>query len=328
MPHSQQKQNCIAAYNVHQSFGSVQVLNGINLTVEQGTVHGILGPNGAGKSTFVDLCVGSGNPTSGTVHVLGVNPSQNSATVRSQLGVVMQEAAFPTGLKVKDAITCWKRYLPRLAAQQKAEFFDISKLSERRINELSGGERRKLDLYLAMMGNPALLVLDEPTTGLDPLARREVWDLIKSLAQDGTTILLTSHYLDEVSALCQRLSILLGGRIVAEGTPQNIAKEHGSTRQGWIEFSNPAIAHKVAREATNTTGLKNVRTQGAIIMFELSSSWGMGELLANPNHRDDVVDFALTDYSLEEAYNTIVHRTDTSVHSTDTASHTITKEEN
>ena len=161
------EQYSVIAENIHQNYSDVKVLKGVNLAVERGAVHGILGPNGAGKSTFVDLCTGSSKPTSGTMQVLGVDPHRNSALVRSHMGIVMQEAAFPTGLKVKDAVTCWQRYMSA-TEYTVPEFFDLEKLADRRIHELSGGERRKLDLYLAMMGNPSLLILDEPTTGLDP----------------------------------------------------------------------------------------------------------------------------------------------------------------
>ena len=126
------EQYSVIAENIHQNYSDVKVLKGVNLAVERGAVHGILGPNGAGKSTFVDLCTGSSKPTSGTMQVLGVDPHRNSALVRSHMGIVMQEAAFPTGLKVKDAVTCWQRYMSA-TEYTVPEFFDLEKLADRRI---------------------------------------------------------------------------------------------------------------------------------------------------------------------------------------------------
>lgn len=350
-------QPCIKACDIHKSFGSVHVLGGIDLTVRGGTVHGILGPNGAGKSTFVDLCVGSSRPDGGRMKVFGVDPARNAAVVRSHLGVVMQEAAFPTGLKVKDAIACWRRYLPGAGAaniagrrkttnscaqtipeaqttkglnlqregsldQQRNKIFDLEKLANRAIHELSGGERRKLDLFLAMMGDPALLVLDEPTTGLDPLARREVWDLIKNLANAGTTILLTSHYLDEVAELCETVSILIDGRINAWGTPAQIAKKYGGGRTAWIEFSHDDVARQALAwyEQHSSHGTRNAKAAGgrataekATIRFEgLPDLARVHHLLASPEYRGEILDFAISDHSLEKAYANIVRKADKS----------------
>src|SRR5207237_1040824 len=204
------------------------VLGGNASTVEHGEVFALHVPNGAGKTATVEILEGYRHATSGTVRVLGFDPSAHAGELRERTGVVLQECGFPLHLRVGELLDAWRSYFR--APRPLAELLNVVELTAERdtiIRRLSGGQRRRLDFALALAGDPDLIFLDEPTTGFDPEARRRCWAAIENLRSLGKTIVLTTHYLDEAERLADRVAILDAGRIRATGTPEELARESG-----------------------------------------------------------------------------------------------------
>ena len=220
-----------------KSYGNKRVLENLDLAVPAGTVLSLLGPNGAGKTTVVEILQGLRRRGGGTVSVLGEDPGRASRAWRARIGVVSQSSADLKDFTVSEVVTHVSRFFSQPA--DIAETIDRVGLSDdarTRASRLSGGRRRRLDVALAIIGRPELLFLDEPTTGFDPEARHVFWDLVKDLRSDGTTVLLTTHYLDEAAHLADEVAIILGGRVVEYGTPEVLARQAGSKRTvSWIE---------------------------------------------------------------------------------------------
>lgn len=200
-----------------------EAVRGVDLSVSRGELFALLGTNGAGKTSTVDLVLGLAAPTAGQVRVLGHDPVRERALVRPRTGVVLQSGGYPSGLTVAETARMWHGTLTTPAdAAVALEAVHLAHRVEVPVQRLSGGEQRRLDLALAIMGRPELLVLDEPTTGLDPESRRTVWQLVDELVKQGTTVLLTTHYLDEVEGLADRVAIMREGEIAATGTVAQI----------------------------------------------------------------------------------------------------------
>ena len=220
-----------------KSYGNKQVLQGLDLTVPAGTVLSLLGPNGAGKTTTVEILQGLRHRDGGTVSILGEDSGRASRAWRARIGVVSQTSADFKDLTVTEAVGHVARFFSHPADVAKTiDRVGLSDDARTRAARLSGGRRRRLDVALAIIGRPELLFLDEPTTGFDPEARHVFWDLVKDLRTDGTTVLLTTHYLDEAAHLADEVAIILGGRVVEYGTPEALARQAGSKRTvSWIE---------------------------------------------------------------------------------------------
>ncbi|NHZ70129.1 MAG: ATP-binding cassette domain-containing protein [Proteobacteria bacterium] len=209
--------------NLVKSYGDVQAVRGIDMHIDKGEVFALLGPNGAGKSTTVEILEGHRIRTSGSVSVLGYDPTDRDRTYRERIGIVLQETAVEDQLTVKEAIDIYGSMYPRRRAT--GELIDIVGLeakTDARVKTLSGGQRRRLELALGIVGDPDLIFLDEPTTGFDPSARRQAWTIVENLASLGKTILLTTHYMDEAQHLANRVAVIADGVIVAEGTPESL----------------------------------------------------------------------------------------------------------
>ena len=206
-----------------KSYGSREVLHGVGFRVEAGEVFALLGPNGAGKTTTVEILEGYRERDEGTAQVLGIDPARGGSDFRARIGIVLQSSAVYPLLSVREILDLFAGYYER--ARNVAEVIELVGLREKsdaRVRTLSGGQLRRLDLALALIGDPELIFLDEPTTGFDPAARRQAWETIKDLRALGKSILLTTHYMEEAQTLADRLAILRDGRIVATGSPREL----------------------------------------------------------------------------------------------------------
>ncbi|GAA3847585.1 ABC transporter ATP-binding protein [Saccharothrix violaceirubra] len=226
---------------MRKSYDGKPAVAGIDLEVAEGEVFALLGPNGAGKSTTVEILEGLRRRDGGEVSVLGQDPAKAPRSWYEDIGVVQQAATDLADTTVAEAVRHFARYYRRARAVD--EVIDLVGLTEKagdRAGKLSGGQRRRLDVALGIVGRPKLLFLDEPTTGFDPEARRRFWSLIRLLAREGTTIVLTTHYLDEVEALANRLAVVARGRVVAEGTPLTVGGRHtADALVSWIDNRGP-----------------------------------------------------------------------------------------
>jgi ABC-2 type transport system ATP-binding protein len=218
--------SAVEVRGLRKSYGSVEAVRGIDFTHEEGEVLALLGPNGAGKTTTVEILEGYRKRTAGEVRVLGEDPGQAGPSFRARIGIVLQSSAVYPTFSVREMLELFAGYYP--APRNPEEVLDLVGLRDKRdarVRSLSGGQLRRLDLGLALVGNPELLFLDEPTTGFDPAARRQAWETIRGLRALGTSILLTTHYLEEAQAIADRVVILRGGRIVAIGPPADLLGE-------------------------------------------------------------------------------------------------------
>jgi lipooligosaccharide transport system ATP-binding protein len=236
----------VSARKLTKRFGEFTAVDGIDVTVERGEAFGFLGPNGAGKSSTMRMIACVAPVTSGELHILGLDPATHGPQIRARLGVVPQQDNLDLELTVRENLYIYGRYfgLSRAALKPKiAELLDFAQLTERakaKVEPLSGGMKRRLTIARSLINDPDLLLLDEPTTGLDPQARHVLWDRLYRLKQDGVTLVLTTHYMDEAEQLCDRLVVMDGGRIVAEGSPRTLIAAHSSREVAELRFAADA----------------------------------------------------------------------------------------
>ncbi len=225
----------ISIRGLKKSYGESEVLHGIDLDIERGEIFALLGPNGAGKTTTVEILEGYRHRDSGEVSVLGIDPDKADASWRDRIGIVLQDSADFPDLTVRESIAHFRHYYSRPRdLEALIEAVGLSSKSDQKIRNLSGGQRRRLDVALGIIGSPELLFLDEPTTGFDPKARRSFWELIRSLRDQGTTILLTTHYLDEAEALADRVGVITEGRILEISPPATLGgREKAMATVSW-----------------------------------------------------------------------------------------------
>lgn len=225
--------SAITAIDVTKTYGDFTALAGVSIHVEQGECLAVLGPNGAGKTTLTEILEGYRDRDSGEVNVLGVDPEKPNPVWKAKIGIVLQHASDMADLTVGETISHFAKYYPNPSnVDEVISAVGLTEKVDSRNGKLSGGQRRRLDVALGIIGNPEVLFLDEPTTGFDPEARREFWVLIERLKSEGTTILLTTHYLDEAQFLADRVAVIARGRIVAEGVPDSIG-DRSSTIVSW-----------------------------------------------------------------------------------------------
>ena len=215
--------SAIAVRGLRKSYGALEAVRGIGFEVERGEVFGLLGPNGAGKTTTVEILEGYRGREEGKVQVLGTDPARAGSDFRARIGIVLQSSAVYPLLSVRETLELFAGYYPHPRRPEEViELVGLTEQVDARVRTLSGGQLRRLDLALALVGDPELIFLDEPTTGFDPAARRQAWDTIRGLRELGKSILLTTHYMEEAQRLSDRIAILRDGRIALTGSPREL----------------------------------------------------------------------------------------------------------
>jgi ABC-2 type transport system ATP-binding protein len=213
----------VAVAGLRKTYGEHEALRGIDFTIASGEVFGLLGPNGAGKTTTVEILEGYRARDAGEVHVLGVDPERSGTSWRERIGVMLQSSSLYPNLTVRESLRVFAGYYANARdVDEVVEIVELGEKADARVRTLSGGQKRRLDLGLALVGDPELVFLDEPTTGFDPGARRTAWQTVRNLRELGKTILLTTHYLDEAEQLADRVAVLRAGLIVREGAPSEL----------------------------------------------------------------------------------------------------------
>lgn len=255
--------NAIELQHVNKTFGKVIALDDLSLEIKAGELTALLGPNGAGKTTAISLMLGLGAPTRGQVRVLGANPKQD--TVRARIGSMPQESAIPQALLVREAVRLFASFYPApLKVDDALALADLTSVADRRAGALSGGQKRRLAFALALVGNPELLLIDEPTTGMDAQSRLAFWKAVDQIRNTGRTILLTTHYLEEAQRAAQRVIVMNAGQILADGTPEELRAQVGGAR---VQFTSDLVLSElrtlpgVESAQVDTQGHADVRTR-------------------------------------------------------------------
>jgi len=241
----------VSVRDLRKSYGDVTAVAGIDFEIARGEVFALLGPNGAGKTTTVEILEGFRRRDQGTVSVLGQDPARGDRAWRARIGIVLQLPGAGPELTVLEIVRHFAAFYPRSRTPEEAiDLVGLTAKARSRIGTLSGGQTRRLDVALGIVGRPELLFLDEPTTGFDPEARRQFWELIKILRGDGTTIVLTTHYLDEAEALADRIAVIAVGRIVAEGEPGTLGGRAAAAAR--VSWQPPGGARRTVQTSTPT----------------------------------------------------------------------------
>jgi ABC-2 type transport system ATP-binding protein len=257
--------NAIEVRDLHKRYGEYEAVRGIDFEVRRGEVFGLLGPNGAGKTTTVEILEGYRERSSGEVSVLGHDPARRQIELRRRIGIVLQSGGVYSHITPREALAHWASFYPR--PRDVGEVLELSGLTAQadvRSRRLSGGQQRRLDLALALVGDPELMFLDEPTTGFDPEARRGAWETVRRLRELGKTVLLTTHYLDEAQALADRVAIVKDGRVLAIGPPRELGVGAAHYRVAWRD----ARGELSERETEDPTGLLHELTGEALARGE------------------------------------------------------------
>jgi lipooligosaccharide transport system ATP-binding protein len=232
----------VRAKGLRKSFGDFEAVRGIDVEVRPGEAFGFLGPNGAGKSSTMRMIAAVSPPSGGELSILGMDPQTDGPAIRARLGVCPQEDSLDSELNVRENLIVYGRYFgtPKAdvvaRADELLEFVSLTDKAKAKVEDLSGGMKRRLTIARSLINNPDLLLLDEPTTGLDPQARHVLWDQLFRLKRQGVTLVLTTHYMDEAEQLCDRLVVMDGGRIAAEGSPLELIREHSTREVAELRF--------------------------------------------------------------------------------------------
>lgn len=287
----------ISVSNLEKHYGDVHALRGVSFSVDKGEVFALLGPNGAGKSTAVEILEGHRRRSSGDVSVLGFDPGDSPRAFRDQIGIVLQETAIETELTVKEAIDIYgSMYSKRRPAAELIEIVGLHEKADARIKTLSGGQKRRLELALGIVGDPELIFLDEPTTGFDPSARRQAWSVVENLVALGKTVLLTTHYMDEAQHLADRVAVIANGEIVAEGTPESLGgRETSATLITFQAGDFDADGFPVSDASMTPEGLVTVRSMTPTRDVYAISGWAVERGI-------ELVDLNVARPSLEDVY--------------------------
>jgi ABC-2 type transport system ATP-binding protein len=255
---------------LRKAYKDVLAVDGLNLEVRAGECFGLLGPNGAGKTTTVEICEGLTDPDSGDVEVLGMRWSLNAAQLRQRLGIQLQDTQLSEKLTVHETVRLFRSFFRQGAeASEVIARVQLEEKENSRVGELSGGQKQRLALACALVGDPDFLFLDEPTTGLDPQARRQLWELIEEFKESGRTILLTTHYMDEAERLCNRVAIVDHGKEIALGSPRELIAS--TCAEHVVEFTAGSASHALDVTALRRIeGVREVRRQNDAVLLQVS----------------------------------------------------------
>jgi ABC-2 type transport system ATP-binding protein len=241
-PQPQASAKALLLRGLRKTYADVVAVDGLDLEVARAECFGLLGPNGAGKTTTIEICEGLTSPDSGTVELLGLNWNANASQLRHRIGIQLQETQFPDKLTVEETLKLFRSFFHRgISLEESIRTAQLEEKRKSRVGGLSGGQKQRLAMACALVGDPELLFLDEPTTGLDPQARRHLWDLVDELKRAGRTIILTTHYMDEAERLCDRVAIMDHGKIIALGTPQQLIASIGGEHIVEFALSNGTV---------------------------------------------------------------------------------------
>ncbi len=295
--------SAVVVEGLRKTYGEVVAVDRIDLEIAEGEVLALLGPHGAGKTTTTEILEGYRTPDAGEVRVLGMDPRTGGRELRERIGIVLQEAGFEELFTPRELIRLHAGWYPRpRPVDEVLAMVGLEEKADARVRTLSGGQRRRLDLALGIVGSPEMLFLDEPTTGFDPSARRRAWELVDRLRDTGATILLTTHYLDEAEHLADRLVVIDHGRVVAQGTAEQLAASAGLGAV--ISFRLPedrtaADLPAIGDRLTVTGQVVEVRTGAATADVHTLSGWAV-------QHGVELADLTLTRPSLEDVYLDLV----------------------
>ncbi len=290
----------IEVRELHRSYGELEAVRGISFDVARGEVFCLLGPNGAGKTTIVEILEGYRTRTSGDARVLGIDPAIGSRDLRERVGIVLQHCGVQNDLSVAELVEMYGRYhVKQRPVDEVIELVELTDKRDVRAKKLSGGQRRRLDLALALVGDPELIFLDEPTTGFDPAARRQAWSTIRSLCELGKTVFLTTHFMDEAQYLADRVAVMRQGEIIAAGCPDELGGR--DVRPAEIRFSLPSAwsLGEIPELPSECRLLEGDRvlllTREPVRATHIVTSWAV-------EHDIDLGHFSVTQPSLEDIY--------------------------
>ncbi len=255
---------------LRKAYKDVIAVDGLDLEVQAGECFGLLGPNGAGKTTTVEICEGLTPPDSGEVEVLGRRWSSDAAQLRQRLGIQLQDTQLSEKLTVHETVRLFRSFFRQGAeASEVIARVQLEEKQNSRVGDLSGGQKQRLALACALVGDPDFLFLDEPTTGLDPQARRQLWELIEEFKESGRTILLTTHYMDEAERLCDRVAIMDHGKVIALGTPRELIA--ATCAEQMVEFTAGSVSHALDVTALRRiAGVREVRTENGAVLLQVA----------------------------------------------------------
>ena len=313
------ERSVIEVHDLKKAYGEFEAVKGLSFSVSEGEVLAVLGPNGAGKTTTIEILEGYRTRDSGSVSVLGMDPAKGGVELRKRIGIVLQDTGIDPFLSVSEILRMHADYYdhPR-EVDEVIELVGLREKSRSRVKQLSGGQQRRLDVALGLIGDPELLFLDEPTTGFDPTARRQAWDVVRNLTSLGKTVLLTTHYMDEAQALADRVIVIASGRIVAEGTPESIGGRASANAIIRFHLFEPALGVHLEAAVRSLAelpdagaggepapldlsididahGVVSISTSGPTEVLYLLTGWAI-------QHDVDLVDLYVSRPSLEDTY--------------------------
>jgi len=294
--------SAIVVEGLAKNYGQVRAVDGISFTVEEGEIFGLLGPNGAGKTTTVEMLVGLRQRDGGNIRVLGLDPGKQPVELKNRIGIQLQQVALYPRLTVLEMATLFASFYPkRLNPAEIIAKVGLKEKAKTQTRQLSGGQRQRLAIALTMVGDADMVFLDEPTTGLDPQARRSLWDLILDLKKRGKTVLMTTHYMDEAERLCDRVAIIDHGHIITMDSPRELINKHFGEKA--VEFESEILAHDEKLKSLPGVSRVHVNGDNIVTMYSSNVVATIDELMRYSNQlKAPVEDLAVRHATLEDVF--------------------------